>query len=103
MGDLNGDKHLDIVVANGQHWPEQDFIFFNQGNAKFSVMRPLGIDRTTTYACEVADLDGDGDLDIATGNDMALGRTFLNDGFGRFTEHGTFGEVSSVRSLTWRT
>ncbi len=100
MGDFNGDRNLDIVVANGRHWPEQSFLFLNQGNARFSVMRPLGQDRTTTYACEVADLDGDGDLDIATGNDMALGRIFLNDGAGRFTDHGAFGEISSVRSLT---
>ncbi len=99
-GDLNGDQQLDLVVANGRHWPEQDYIFLNQGKAKFSIMRPLGTDRTTTYACEVGDLDGDGDLDIVSGNDLALGRIFLNDGSARFTEHGTFGEISSVRSVT---
>jgi hypothetical protein len=100
VGDFDNDSDLDIVVANGRHWPEQDFLFLNQGGAKFSVMRPLGLDRTTSYACEVADLDGDGDLDIATGNDMALGRIFLNDGTGHFKEHCQFGEISSVRSLT---
>ena len=47
-------------------------------------MYPLGDVRATTYAAELADLDGDGDLDIAVGNDLAPNRVFLNDGNGRF-------------------
>ncbi|MGB7323856.1 MAG: VCBS repeat-containing protein, partial [Rubripirellula sp.] len=100
MGDLDGDRDLDIVVANGRHWPQQNFVVFNHGAAKFTLMQPLGEDRRTTYACELADFDGDGDLDIATGNDMAPGRIFLNDGSGRVTVHTEFSDVSSVRSLT---
>ena len=100
IGDLDGDGDLDVVAANGRHWPQQNFLFFNQGNARFNVMAPLGADRRTTYACELADLDGDGDLDIVTGNDMALGKIFLNDGAGKFTEHSEYGTISSVRSLT---
>ena len=100
LGDLDGDKDLDIVVANGRHWPGQNFAFLNQGQSRFSVMRPIGLDQSTTYACELADLDGDGDLDIATGNDRAPCQIFLNDGSGRFQRKGTFGKVSSVRSLT---
>lgn len=100
VGDLDGDNDLDIVVANGRHWPQQNYALFNQGQARFTVMKPVGIDRSTTYACELADLDGDGDLDIATGNDMAPCKIFLNGGEGRFTLSGTFGNVSSVRSLT---
>jgi len=100
LGDFDGDGNLDAVVANGRHWPEANFLFLNQGHANFSIMRPLGTDRTTSYACEVADLDGDGDLDIVTGNDMALGQIFLNDGSGHFNEHASFGEISSVRSVT---
>lgn len=100
LGDLDGDGDLDVVVANGRHWPQQNFVFFNQGSARFPVMRPLGTDQSTTYACELADLDGDGDLDIVTGNDMALGKIFLNDGKGNFEKHASFGVVSSLRSLT---
>lgn len=99
MGDVDGDGDLDVIVANGRHWPEQNFLFLNSGKATFSIMRPLGSDSRTSYACEFADLDGDGDLDIAVGNDMALGQIFLNDGVGNFTEHAEFGEVSSLRSL----
>ena len=99
VGDLDGDKDLDIVVANGRHWPQQNFALFNQGTGRFNVMEPIGNQRSTTYACELADLDGDGDLDIATGNDNAPCQIFLNDGSGRFVFNGTFGRASSVRSL----
>ena len=100
LGDVDGDGDLDAVVANGRHWPQQNYLFLNQGRGKFSVMRPLGSDRATSYACELADLDGDGDLDLAIGNDMALGEIFLNDGVGNFSLSGSFGKVASVRSLT---
>ncbi len=100
IGDLDADGDLDVVVANGRHWPDQNYVFLNQGRARFNVMRPLGSDRSTTYACELADFDGDGDLDIATGNDMAPCQIFLNDGDAQFSLQGSFGDVSSVRSLT---
>ncbi|MDV6031669.1 MAG: VCBS repeat-containing protein [Phycisphaera sp. RhM] len=100
LGDVDSDGDLDVVVANGRHWPEQNFLFLNAGKSTFSIMRPLGSDRRTSYACEFADLDGDGDLDIATGNDLAPGRIFLNDGTGTFSAHGEFSDVSSLRSLT---
>ena len=28
-GDLNADGNVDVVVANGRHWPQQNFIFLN--------------------------------------------------------------------------
>lgn len=98
-GDLDGDGDQDLVVANGRHWPEQNFVFLNQGRGRFNLVRPLGLDLATSYACEMADLDGDGDLDIAVGNDQAPCRIFLNNGRGIFSAHSQFGELSSVRSL----
>ena len=100
IADIDGDDDLDVVVANGRHWPQQNFLLLNQGGAHFNVQRRLGEERSTTYATEVADLDGDGDLDIAVGNDMAPNRIFLNDGAGRFEPGAKFGESCSVRSLT---
>ena len=78
LGDVDGDGDLDAVVANGRHWPQQNYLFLNQGRGKFSVMRPLENERATSYACELADLDGDGDLDLAVGNDMALGLSLIH-------------------------
>ena len=42
LGDVDGDGDLDAVVANGRHWPQQNYLFFNQGGSQFTVMRPLG-------------------------------------------------------------
>ena len=100
LGDFDGDGDLDVAVANGRHWPQQNFLFLNQVRGRFNVQRRLGTDWRTTYATEVADLDGDGDLDIAVGNDMAPSQVMLNDGHGRFVPGATLGALSSVRSLT---
>ncbi len=100
LGDVDGDGALDIVVANGRHWPEQNRIFLNDGRAGFTLARRLGDEEDGTYAAPLADFDGDGDLDIATGNDRTRNLVFLNDGAGRFERSGTFGTPSSTRSLT---
>ena len=100
LGDVDSDGDVDVVVANGRHWPQQNYVLLNDGRSRFPVLRPLGFDRCTTYACELADLDSDGDLDIVTGNDMADCRVYLNDGIGKFKNYGVFGKPGSVRSLT---
>ncbi|WP_206036271.1 FG-GAP repeat domain-containing protein [Crateriforma spongiae] len=99
-GDVDGDDDVDLVVANGRHWPGQNLVFLNQTRARFNVARPLGRDLCTSYACELADLDGDGDLDVAVGNDQAPSRVFLNDGTGQFRFHTNLGQPRSVRSLS---
>ena len=58
IGDFDGDGDLDVAVANGRHWPQQNFLFLNQVRGRFNVQRRLGADWRTTYATEVADLDG---------------------------------------------
>ncbi|MCR9295090.1 MAG: FG-GAP-like repeat-containing protein [bacterium] len=99
-GDLDGDGDMDLVVANGRHWPQQNYVFLNDGKARFTEMRPLGAVRSTSYACELSDLDGDGDLDIVTGNDMAPCEIFVNDGRANFAFATNLAEISSVRSIT---
>ncbi len=100
LGDVNRDGALDIVVANGRHWAEQNRVYLNDGRGAFTLARRLGEEEAGTYAVPLADLDGDGDLDIAVGNDRTRNLVFLNDGEGRFTAGATFGTPSSTRSLT---
>ncbi len=64
IGDIDGDGDQDAVVANGRHWPQQNQIFYNDGRGIFTVSRPLDDLSETSYATELADFDGDGDLDI---------------------------------------
>ena len=100
LGDVNGDGALDVVVANGRHWPGQNRIYLNDGRGAFTLARRLGEEEAGTYAVPLADFDGDGDLDIAVGNDRTRNLVFLNDGGGRFEAGATFGTPSSTRSLT---
>ena len=98
-GDFDGDGDQDLVIANGRHWPQQNYILLNDGKARFSVVRPLGADQSTSYAAEPIDVDGDGDLDIVTGNAMAPCHLFLNNGMAQFTRGNPLSAISSVRSL----
>lgn len=99
IDDLDGDGDPDVAVANGRHWPQQNLLLFNQGRSRFNLVRPLGQDMAASYSTAIGDLDGDGDQDIAVGNDMAPNLVFLNDGKGHFREAGEFGEPASIRSL----
>lgn len=91
-GDIDNDGDMDVVIANGRHWPGQNRLFFNNGNGKFSVSKALGAESSTSYSTELADFDLDGDLDIAVGNDMAPNSLFINDGTGNFSKASNFGE-----------
>ncbi len=98
--DLDGDGDADMIVANGRHWPQQNYILLNDGKSRFTVVRPLGTDLSTSYAAEPIDVDGDGDVDIVTGNAMAPCQVFLNDGRATFSLSRPLQGISSVRSLT---
>lgn len=93
VGDVNGDGLPDIVVGNtteGKDGVAQPFLWLNDR------ARPgWFIDATTTHlpAIDVqaqgivlADLDGDGDLDMAIASQNPINRLLLNDGGGRFTD-----------------
>lgn len=91
FGDLNGDGHVDIMLAKGRHWPLIDQVLLNDGKGNFR-SHPLGGISDRSYSGLLVDLDGDGDLDVVISNDAPdPKRVYLNDGHGTFTEGSTFG------------
>ncbi len=93
IGDLNGDGHLDLVLAKGRHWPLKDVVLFGDGKGHFQPGPPLPNTADRSYSAPLADLDRDGSLDIVLSNDRPDPKLILlNDGHGKFRSGGTFGE-----------
>ena len=94
IGDVNGDGHLDIVLAKGRHWGLVDRVLLGDGRGGFPSMYDLGPASDKTYSGNLVDLDGDGDLDVVISNDTPdPKRIYLNDGKGRFSEVDTYGRA----------
>lgn len=93
IGDLNGDGHLDIVLAKGRHWPVPSRIFFGDGKGNFTPGPSLPSKATRTYSASLADMTKSGHLDIVLSNDEPEPKLILlNDGKGNFTVGGTYGD-----------
>jgi hypothetical protein len=92
MGDLNGDGHLDLVLAKGRHWPLIDRVLLNDGHGRFPVAQNLGETADRSYSAQLVDIDGDGDLDVVVSNDAPDPKlVYLNDGKGHFRVGSTYG------------
>jgi hypothetical protein len=91
--DFNGDGHIDLVTANqgSNANPDSVTLLFNDGTGTFPARTDLQVGSNLT-AVEAADLDGDGDCDLAVTaegyievRDTAV-VIFSNNGDGTFTK-----------------
>lgn len=77
VGDVNNDRHLDVICGNT--------IWLNDGKGHFTSRSGVTGD---IAGIELADLNGDGHLDIFAIVDVSASRVFFNYGNGNFTDSG---------------
>lgn len=94
--DFDGDGDQDIVVANQNFRDHEDSWFQNDGTGDFTRngLGPTSANRNTRDV-EVADFDGDGDLDIfaASAGDSYI---WKNDGSGNFVNYSLGGSSTDT-------
>lgn len=92
LADIDGDGDLDIYFSNVRIFESgadpQDRLLINNGQGVFADVTSSQLPQktTNTFDTDFLDIDGDGDLDILTGNFNGGVQVFLNNGAGTFTD-----------------
>jgi hypothetical protein len=107
LGDLDGDGDVDLVAGNGTD-DGTGFInkyYLNTGSPILPFDPITGTvissDTTQTRAMVLGDLDGDGDLDLVTGNDAQPNRLYLNNGSEDPFAGITYTLITTATHHTW--
>lgn len=98
--DLDGDRDIDLAVANIES--SAIAVLLNQGKGSFGppAQYNIGTGAMFPFAVTGADLDGDGDVDLATANLPTDNTSVLfNDGHGAFQVQGVYYAGNGPRSV----
>lgn len=96
FADVDGDEDQDVIIATYTFtfFPPHTgrvSIYINDGSGNFSVLPKTPFESVYRSSFAVADVEGDGDLDIfltgvAVNSEAAISNLYINDGSGNFTE-----------------
>ncbi len=102
LGDVDDDGDLDLVTGNdGPSLTHR--LYLNNGTAApWSGVAGSSItsDAVVTRSVALADVDGDGSLDLIAGNDSAPNRLYLNNGTASPWEGVTGSDIAATTSVT---
>ncbi len=100
LTDLDNDGDLDALVANGRHWAEQNYIFYNDGKGSFKQGQPIGRFLDASYEIKAADVNQDGYIDIFVANDNIPNALYFGGKNQEYIWQGTFGAIAPTRGIT---
>ena len=84
FGDVDGDGFVDIAASNST--AEQNKVYLGDGDGTFdTTSKNFGTGTDNSQSVVLGDIDGDGDLDLAIGQQVSQNRAELNDGSGNFS------------------
>jgi hypothetical protein len=104
LGDMDGDGDLDLLAGN---WGQTNRLYLNDGNSNpFNGVTGSNIsgDAYLSHSIALADVDGDGDLDLVVGDRGQTNSLYLNNGtadpFGSVVGTDISSDAHSTYSVT---